>query len=78
MGLVRVALLGLFCLTCLISQAKSAVPLPKEMGRFDLPHAAFIEVYENSNEGADPLDRLTLFISTFNPGRFKQKLEVLA
>ncbi|TRY79643.1 hypothetical protein TCAL_12605 [Tigriopus californicus] len=40
--------------------------LPRELGRFKLPHAGFVEVYQNSDEEGDYMDRLTLYISTFN------------
>eukprot|EP00095_Tigriopus_kingsejongensis_P007119 maker-scaffold303_size215788-snap-gene-1.16 protein:Tk07119 transcript:maker-scaffold303_size215788-snap-gene-1.16-mRNA-1 annotation:"hypothetical protein DAPPUDRAFT_229131" len=40
--------------------------LPRELGSFPLAHAGFVEVYQNSDEQADPIDRLTLYITTFN------------
>jgi hypothetical protein len=40
--------------------------MPRALGSFKLDHAGFVEVFETNKEAADPVDRFTLFISTFN------------
>ena len=40
--------------------------LPRQLGRFDLPHAAFVEAFPYTDPVDDPAENYTLYISTFN------------
>ena len=44
-------------------------PLPRELGRFDLPNAAFIEAYSATGDDDD----ISLYITTFNASERKKK-----
>ena len=44
-------------------------PLPRELGRFDLPNAAFIEAYSATGDQDD----ISLYITTFNASERKKK-----
>lgn len=57
-------------LTCALTwaAAASAVDLPRSLGELKLPHAAFVEIYSASVGDQDPVDRQTLYVSSFNPG----------
>ena len=68
MAMRNLALLALGVIALTSLQAANA-ELPKEIGRFKLPHAGFVEIFESADESADPLDRLVLFVTTFNAGR---------
>ena len=63
------------CLAMLLAVAYGAttrrrqdVWLPREIGRFSLPHAAFVEIFQRDDPDAEYVDQLDLVISTFNAG----------
>ena len=43
----------------------------RELGSFDLTHAAFIEIWQSEDESLPLIDRFQLYISTFDPCKLK-------
>jgi hypothetical protein len=60
-------LLAALLLVTLISSAVSQeIWRPRHLGTHPQKHAAFIQVFETREAGVDPLDKYTLYLSTFN------------
>ncbi len=65
---------SLLLLVFLFSSSAQDFPLPRELGRFSLPFAGFIEAHEQTDFQGDPRDRYTLYLSTFNAGTLLSSL----